>query len=238
MIRTGELDVVVVGATEAPLQESILKQYQSTGILSQSPIPSEALAPFDQDRTGTVLGEGAAFLILESEASVTRRGAQMLGRLEAVSIGTQSRYRGGLDREGLSLEKILHRSLEEARLLPRDLSLLHLHGTGTRLNDLLESQVVASVFGKISDQPYACATKGITGHTLGAASLFQVLLTLCALRENRIPKTTNCSNPDPACPLHYPTTTQVSHSLSTGLCLTSGFWGNVASVVVSKNGYC
>lgn len=233
MIRSGELDVVVVGGAEAPLQESILEQYQATGILAQSPIPSKALAPFDQYRSGTVLGEGAAFLILESESFAMSRRAQMLGRLESVSIGTQSRYRAGLDREGLSLEKILHCSLQEAKRAPQDISLLHLHGTGTVLNDLLESQAVTSVFGKISEQPYACATKDITGHTLGAASLFQVLLTLCALRENTIPKTTNCVKLDPACSLRLATTANVPQLLSTGLCLTSGFWGNVASVIVS-----
>ena len=234
MIKSGLLDIVIVGGVEAPLIETLLEQYQRTGILSTQQPATRALAPFDQRRSGTVLGEGAAFVILESEASAKQRRARVLGRLEAVCIATQSRYRAGLDREGISLQKILHHSLHEASLLHDEISLIHLHGTGTPLNDLLESQAVATFFGSQEKQPYACATKAITGHTLGAAALFQVVLTLCALRDGIAPPVTNCKQLDPECPLRLATSNTTLDPSSKALCLTAGFWGNISSIILSR----
>ncbi|MFZ4116305.1 MAG: beta-ketoacyl synthase N-terminal-like domain-containing protein [Chthoniobacterales bacterium] len=234
IIQSGLLDVVIVGGVEAPLMGSLLEQYQGTGILSTQQPATQALTPFDRDRSGTVLGEGAAFVILESEASVIRRNASVLGHLKAIALASQSRYRTGLDPEGTSLQKILHHSLQEASLLPHDIALLHLHGTGTRLNDLLESHAVASFFGSLTEQPYACATKAITGHTLGAAALFQVVLTLCALRDGIVPPVTNCRSLDPECSLRLATTNTTLNRSSKALCLTLGFWGNISSVILSR----
>lgn len=233
MIHCGILDIALVGATEAPLSKSILKQYQAIGIVSSSKNFQESLKPFDISRSGTVLGEGAAFIILESEASAKRRQVSPLGILKSISLRTQSRHRTGLDRKGTSLHQVLQHSLEEASLSLEEVSFLHLHGTGTRLNDLLESEAIASFFGPIEKQPYAMATKAITGHTLGAAALFQVILSLCALREEKIPQVANCFEQDPECPIRI-SRTSLSQSFSTALSLTSGFWGNVSSIIVGK----
>lgn len=238
MIQSGLLDAVIVGGVEAPLVGTLLEQYQQMGILSKKQPEVKALAPFDQDRSGTVLGEGAAFVILESAASVKQRSASIVGRLEAVCIANQSRYRAGLDHEGISLQKILHQSLRQASRLPHEMALLHLHGTGTPLNDLLESCAVATLFGSPEKQPYTCATKAITGHTLGAAALFQVVLTLCSLRDGIIPPVTNCDQLDRACSLRLaaPETSLSSPLTGTshpGLCLTAGFWGNISSIILS-----
>lgn len=233
MIQSGLLDVVIVGGVEAPLTGILLDQYYQNGILSTDEPATRALAPFDQYRSGTVLGEGAAFVILESETSARARQAPVLGRLEAICLGSQSRYRTGIDHEGISLQKILSDAMRGAALLPGDISLIHLHGTGTRLNDMLESRAVTSFFGDLKEQPYACATKAITGHTLGAAALFQLVLTLCALRDGIVPPITNCRHLDPACPLRIaPINTRIKSS-SKALCLTAGFWGNVASMILS-----
>ncbi|MDH4470569.1 MAG: beta-ketoacyl-[acyl-carrier-protein] synthase family protein [Verrucomicrobiae bacterium] len=234
MIQSGLLDIVIVTGVEAPLTEMLLEQYYRTGILSTQQPAQHALAPFDQGRSGTVLGEGAACVILESEKSATRRKATLLGRLESISLGSQSRYRAGLDPKGTSLQKILHQSLQEASLHPSQIPLIHLHGTGTRLHDHLESHAVASFFGEVKDQPYAWATKAITGHTLGAAALFQLVLTLCALRDGIVPPITNCTHPDPLFPLRLSKAPITIKSPSQALCLTAGFWGNVASMIVSR----
>ena len=234
MIQSGLLDMVIVGGVEAPLTGMLLEQYYQTGILSTHQPAHRALAPFDQDRSGTVLGEGAACVILESKKSAQRRTAPVLGSLSAISLGSQSRYRAGLDPEGTSLKKILHQSLQEGSLLPSQIHLIHLHGTGTRLHDLLESRAAASFFGEVKDQPYAWATKAITGHTLGAAALFQLVLTLCVLRDGIVPPIANCIRPDPLSPLRLVTAKTPLHGPSQALCLTAGFWGNVASVIVSR----
>jgi 3-oxoacyl-(acyl-carrier-protein) synthase len=235
MIQSGLIDAVIVGGVDAPLTPTLLEQYYQTGILSACKIARDALSPFDLNRSGTVLGEGAAFVILESDALARARKATILGCLDAVLLGSQGRHRTGIDHEGLSLQKILRYCLKEAELLPGDVDLLHLHGTGTRLNDLQESQAVALVFGNLKEQPYTCATKSITGHTLGAAPIFQLVLTLCAMRDGIIPPLTNTNDLDPACTLRFVLTKTQRHSLSKALCLTAGFWGNVASMIVSTS---
>lgn len=235
MIQSGLLDAVIVGGVDAPLTPTLLEQYYQTGILSACKRPRDALAPFDLNRSGTVLGEGAAFVILESDVLARARKAPILGCLDAVLLGSHGRHRAGVDHEGLSLQKILRHCLKKAVLLPGDVDLLHLHGTGTRLNDLLESQAVALVFGSLKEQPYACATKAITGHTLGAAPLFQLVLTLCAMRDGIIPPLTNTKDLDPASALRFVLTKTQRHPLSKALCLTAGFWGNVASMIVSTS---
>ncbi len=232
MIRSGVLDLVLVGGVDAPLTKNLLEQYQQTGILATASSAKEALAPFDRDRCGTVLGEGAAFLVLESKTSLLQRGASPLGCLESIVLACEPRYRTRFDQQGLALRRVLDHSLRQARLLPQDIGLIHLHGTGTRFNDLIESRAIHACFGPLHQQPYACATKAITGHTLGAAALFQVVLTLCALGDGVIPPTTNCRNLDPACTLRL----EVSDDplIDRALCLTAGFWGVISSLILSR----
>lgn len=230
MIRLGELDVAVVGGVEAPLVDFIFEQYLAAGVLSKN----NRLSPFDSERTGTILGEGAAFIILESKKFANQRNASILAELEAVTLRSYPEQRGSLDKQGLSLQTIIKASLQKANILPAEIDLLHLHGTGTRLNDLIESCAVEAVFGKLDQQPIAWATKAITGHTLGASSLFQVVLTLQALRHSLIPETVNCTHLDSACSLRIHHGPPVIQPMKHALCLTSGFWGNAAGIVLKN----
>ncbi|MFI0348151.1 MAG: beta-ketoacyl synthase N-terminal-like domain-containing protein [Chthoniobacterales bacterium] len=230
MIRSGELDAVVVGGVDAPLVDFILEQYVAARVLSQN----NKLSPFDRDRSGTLLGEGAAFIILESKKFAERRNAVILAELGGVVLRSYPGQRGSLDHEGASLQKVMAFLLQQAQLFSNEIDLLHLHGTGTRLNDLIESRAVEAIFGKPLDQPIAWATKAITGHTLGASSLFQVVLSVQSLIHSHISETVNCEDLDPACSLRLHHGAPIMQPIKNALCLTSGFWGNVAGIVLKK----
>ncbi len=228
-IQSGELDVVLVGGVDAPLLASLLEQFAVTGVGSPENGPM-ALRPFDRHRSGTVLGEGAAFVVLESEASARRRGAVIYGRVHAVAVGCDSVYRTGSDQEGAGLRRVTEDCLRGLQLKTSQVDLLHLHGTGTELNDAMESRCVRRVFGPEAEQPWSWASKGITGHTLGASALFQVVLALEAMRQAFVPPTVNCVKQDPACAIRL--SRGVETRMETALCLTSGFWGNRSCIAL------
>ena len=233
-LRSGALDIAVVGGVDAPLVDSLLEQMVLAGITSSRTTP-DALRPFDRHRCGTVIGEGAAFLVLETAPFAQARGAVILGEVAAVALRCQSSQRAGLDPDGRLIQEVIRASLAEADLQSRDIDLLHLHGTATRMNDASEGRAMRAVFGTAKEQPHAWASKAITGHTLGASSLFQVVLTLEALRHGVIPRTVNCTEPDPDCSLRLNTASPISLPLRSGLCSTSGFWGNYSSIIIRRN---
>jgi 3-oxoacyl-[acyl-carrier-protein] synthase II len=225
MLRSGDFDIVLAGGADAPLIDSILQRMHSTGTLSASRQCSNALKPFDVNRDGTVLGEGAAFLILETAASAARRGAAAHGTLlgAAITCEPHSRTRPSKDCEGL--QRAVRAALGQRADLSAAVDLLHLHGTGTAVNDLEESACVNALYPAPSSQPVIWATKGITGHTLGAASAFQAVLTLLAMRHSFLPGTANCNELDPACRMRLSMGSGSPRKIESALCLTSGFWG-------------
>ena len=234
MIDSGDLDAVLVGGVDAPLVDSLLEQFAATKVLSRESGP-EALQPFGKHRSGTVLGEGAAFLVLESETSAQRRGAVIRGWVRHVAISCEPFSRAGGNENGEALRNVMQRSLRAADRSPREIDLVHVHGTGTHLNDRTESHSLRAIFGEESEQPSSWATKAMTGHILGASPLFQVVLTLEAMRHSFLPGSANGTNLDPACPLRLSTGLGVPKLMQTALCLNSGFWGNTSCIVLEKD---
>jgi 3-oxoacyl-[acyl-carrier-protein] synthase II len=230
-LRAGELDLVLAGGVDAPLIDSILQRMAATGVLSSSDRKSaDALRPFDLHRDGTVLGEGAAFLVLESPDSVKRRKPRIRGKLLGAAISCEPNSRSRPTQEFAGLQRAVRASLPSVPLSRATIDLVHLHGTGTRVNDHMESVCVHHLFGPPNAQPVCWGTKGLTGHTLGAASSFQAVLTLLAMRHSFLPATQNCSQLDPTCPIHLQLSKGSDYKIETALCLTSGFWGKNSSL--------
>ena len=234
MLRSGALDIVLVGGVDAPLVDGLLEQMAVTGVLARGVGPG-LLRPFAPDRDGTLLGEGAAFLVLESEASAFHRAVSSYGALEGVAIGHEVDSRTRLDESGKGLQRVLHASLHQAARHLEDVDLIHLHGTGTRRNDAIESRCLYEVYGEATRQPLSWASKGVTGHTLGAAPLFQAILSLQAMRHSYLPGTANCSELDETCAIRLNIGSGTAVPISTSVCLTSGFWGNVSSLVFGSS---
>jgi len=230
LIRSGELDLVLVGGVDAPLTDSILEQYEAAGVLAHQQESSAALRPFDCDRAGTVLGEGAAVVLLESEKLALKRQAPILGKLKAVALQSHPGRRASLDLNGTALQQVLKKSLEQSKLDAKSIQSLHLHGTGTKQNDLTESHAVQAIFGKPSQQPIVWANKAITGHVLGASPLFQLILALKTMQYGWVPAITHCHHLDPACKIRISRGEALAGAPA--ICLNSGFWGNVSSIVI------
>ena len=231
LLQSSVLDLVLVGGVDAPLTESLLEQYRAAGVLSEYQDPSMALRPFDRDRSGTVLGEGAAVVILESEKLALKRNAPIIGKLNAVALQTHPGRRASLDPQGNALQQVVKRSLKQSMLTLNRIGVVHLHGTGTKQNDLIESCAISSIFGTPVQQPISWANKSITGHVLGASPLFQLVLALQTMRHNWVPPLVHCDQLDSACPIRMSRGEVIA--ASSALCLNSGFWGNVSSIVIS-----
>ncbi|MBX9577886.1 MAG: beta-ketoacyl-[acyl-carrier-protein] synthase family protein [Chthoniobacterales bacterium] len=231
LLQSGVLDLVLVGGVDAPLTESLLEQYRAAGVLAEQQDPSMALRPFDRKRSGTVLGEGAVVVMLESEKLALKRTAPIIGKLHAVALQSHPGRRASLDPQGKALQQVIKGSLEQALLTLDRIGVVHLHGTGTKQNDLIESCAVSSIFGNLVQQPISWANKSITGHILGASPLFQLVLALQTMRHRWVPSLVHCDQLDPACPIRVSRGELIA--ASPALCLNSGFWGNVSSIVIS-----
>ncbi|MGI9114804.1 MAG: beta-ketoacyl synthase N-terminal-like domain-containing protein [Chthoniobacterales bacterium] len=227
-LQSHQLDVAVVGGVDAPLVDPLLEQFAAGGVLA-SLTDREALRPFDQNRTGTVIGEGAAFVVVETETHARERGAHIRGVIHAVATGCEPHLRTSMSMNAQGMQQRARRALRTCEIAAHDIDLLILHGTGTRLNDSMESRCVRHSFGPVEQQPYSLGTKAITGHTLGASSIFQLLVGLESVRHGFVPATANCTTLDPDCSIRL--SRGVAAELHYGLCLTSGFCGNSSCIV-------
>ncbi len=231
LLQSGALDLVLVGGVDAPLTESLLEQYHAAGVLAECQNPSMALRPFDRDRSGTVLGEGAVVVMLESEKFALQRNAPIVGKLHAVALQSHPGRRASLDPQGKALQQVVKRSLEQSLLTLDRIGVVHLHGTGTKQNDLIESCAMSSIFGTCAQQPISWANKTITGHVLGASPLFQLILALKTMQHGWVPPLLHCDQLDPACPIRI--SRGEALAAAPAISINSGFWGNVSSIVIS-----
>lgn len=230
-LLTGAADVMLVGGVEAPLHPVVLRGFDTAGLLAHHPDPTQACRPFDLARNGTVLGEGAGFLVLETLDSARRRGATIYGQLAGWAMGAEAYDRAGMDPKGESLAQLMEQALNVAGLTPDAIGYLNLHGTGTKLNDASEALAILRTFGPPDRQPPSSATKPVTGHCMGAGAAVEAIICLEALRHQQLPPTVNCPNPDPACPLALVRQTTPARSLHAAMSLSSGFWGAQAVLV-------
>lgn len=234
MLRSGDLDVAIVGGVDAPLVDNLLEQFAAAGVLA-SANDENALRPFDSNRSGTAVGEGAAFVIVETEEHAHSRQSKILGVIHAVATGCEPYLRSSISMNAQGMQQTVRRALACFSLAPNDIDLAILHGTGTQINDLMESRCVHDLFGEIVEQPYSLGTKPITGHTLGGSAIFQLLIGLEAIRHGFIPGTANCTTLDPECPLRLSIGKGVAAEVRHGVCLTSGFWGNSSCIVFGRS---
>lgn len=221
MIASGHCDVCIVGSADAGLRASVLSSFHRLRVTSRSAQANTACRPFDADRDGFVIGEGAATLILESRAHADARGAQPLAQV--VSGGWLSDPTGmtQIDASGAIVEELLKRTVPSG-FKP---DMISLHGTGTETNDLAESRGVHAMFGLA---PVSFGVKGAIGHLLGAAGSVETALTIHALTQQIIPGTTNLTSLDPECRLHMTSNSQHALDMKSALKLSLGFGGHVA----------
>jgi len=194
LLRAGMADVAVTGGTEASLSFGALKGWEAMRIVSP-----DTCRPFSRDRSGMVLGEGAAVLVLETEEHARARGAEVLAELAGIGMSADARDITAPDPEGAA--RAMRLALDDARLEPDAVDYVNAHGTGTAANDACESQAIHAAFGAHAARLPVSSSKSLFGHALGAAGALEAVATVLALRHGILPPTANFTEPDPACPV-------------------------------------
>ncbi|MCY7312392.1 MAG: beta-ketoacyl-[acyl-carrier-protein] synthase family protein [Pseudoxanthomonas sp.] len=202
-IRDGETDVMLAGGSEAPLNLGTLKAWEALRTLATEDAddPAASCKPFALDRSGMVLGEGAAVLVLEEWEHAQRRGARIRGELIGYGLCTDSTHMTHPTVQGQARAMAL--ALESAAIDASAVGYINAHGTGTAANDVTETRGIREVFAAHADRVPVSSTKSMHGHLLGAAGALELVATLLALERGTLPPTINLRNADPACDLDY-----------------------------------
>ena len=236
LIRHGCCDVVLAGSSDASLQEVLLASFRRLGVLARGfTNPAEACRPFDRERTGFLMGEGAAVLVLESERHALQRGARPYAECLAAGQFADVSHLTRMQAGSGSLSHLLRELLREAHCLPQEIDYINLHGTGTRQNDVAETRALKEVFGQQARHIPCSSLKGALGHLLGAAGSVELAMTLLAMRDSVIPPTLNLRHPDPACDLDYTPGQSRHRPVTTALKLSLGFGGHLAGILVRRS---
>jgi len=227
-IRLGRADVVVTGGTES------LCRMTFAGFNALHALSLEPCRPFDRERSGLSLGEGAAILVVESPEHAARRGAHVHAELLSSGNSADAHHLTAPHPDGTGAALAMRRALARAGLAPEDIDYINAHGTGTPLNDAVEAAAIAAVFGEAAARLAVSSTKGAVGHTLGAAGAIEALATILALRDGFLPPTVNLADPDPACAFDLVPRDSRPATLRYALSNSYGFGGNNTSVVLGR----
>jgi 3-oxoacyl-[acyl-carrier-protein] synthase II len=201
-IRSGEADVMVTGGAEAPIVPIVIASFSSMKAVSQrNDDPQRASRPFDKERDGFVLGEGAGILVLEELERAKSRGARIYAEVLGYGATNDAFHMSQPDPRGLEAIRAVQLALRDAGLSPKDIEYVSAHGSSTPLNDKTETMVIRSLFHKhaYSDRFAISSTKSMTGHAMGAAASIGLVATLLAREEGFLPPTINYEIPDPEC---------------------------------------
>jgi len=228
MIRRGQAEVVFCGGSEAAVHAISISAFKNMGALStRNDEPERASRPFDAERDGFILGEGAGILALESLEHARQRGAPIHAELVGYGATTDATHITAPDKEGSGAARAMALALQDAGLAPEAVDYINAHGTSTILNDPMETLAIRQVLGEHSDHVPVSSTKSMTGHLLGAAGAVEAIICIKALETGYLPPTINYENPDPECDLNYvPNQPQQLNGIQVALSNSFGFGGH------------
>ena len=202
-IARGEAEVMIAGGFEAPLQPIYYAGFNAMKALATHEDPTKAVRPFDKERNGFILSEGAGTLILESLEHAEARGAKIYARWEGAATSNDAFDMVAAAEDGRGINEAMRRALDRADLTPGQISYINAHGTGTALNDRVETRAIRDVFGEEADQVMVSSTKSMHGHMMGASGAVEAVICVLACQNQIAPPTINYTTPDPDCDLDY-----------------------------------
>jgi 3-oxoacyl-[acyl-carrier-protein] synthase II len=227
LIRAGDADVIVTGGSEATITPMAIAGFSNARALStRNDDPARASRPFDQDRDGFVIGEGAAILVLESEDHARRRGAHPLGELAGYGASADAYHITAPCVDGDGAARAMVRALEDARMNITDVTYVNAHGTSTPAGDPAEVSAVKRVFGDHARRLMMVSTKSMTGHLLGAAGGIEAVATILTLDRGIVPPTINLDTPDPQCDLDFVPNQARTQRVTAAISNSFGFGGH------------
>ena len=228
MIRAGRADVIIAGGTEATITEYCVGGFCSMKALSTkyNDTPEKACRPFDAGRDGFVMGEGAAMLILETEAHAKARNARVYAEFAGYGASGDAYHLTAPDPEAAGAVRAIRAALKDAGLGLEDVDYVNAHGTSTPLNDPMETKAIKAVFGEHARRLKVSSTKSMTGHLLGAAGAIEAAICALAIRDGFYPPTINNENPDPECDLDVVPNKGVQGPIRAAISTSLGFGGH------------
>ncbi len=231
----GDADVMLAGGTEAAVTPLTVSAFgRLTALSTRNDTPKKAITPFDLNRDGTVMGEGAGVVVLESLEHAQARGARILAEVKGYSLTSDAYHISSPRDDGSSSGQAMKNALQEAGLTPQDVDYIAAHGTGTQMNDATETKAIKVAFGESAYDLAISSVKSMTGHTLGAAGAISAIAAVKAMHEGYIPPTINLETPDPVCDLDYVPNTPRQAEVNVAMANGFGFGGQNASIVLQK----
>jgi 3-oxoacyl-[acyl-carrier-protein] synthase II len=236
-LQRGEADVMIAGGSESAISPVMLAELNHVGALTDWPgDPAKASRPFDSGRRGFVLGEGAAVMVLETEAHARQRGAPIHAEVLGGNLVTGAFNGANADFSGEGAGRAMQGALQDADLSPNDVDVIFAHGSSTLAGDLAETQAIKAVFGRHAYSIPVTGIKSMVGHTMGAAGAISALAAACSMRNERVPPTINYTTPDPDCDLDYVPNSARPYVYKTALVNASGFGGDCVALLLGRYG--
>lgn len=236
-IRLGKAEIIISGGSEAAVNEPGIGGFNAMHALStRNDSPGTASRPFDKDRDGFVLGEGAGALILEELEHAKARGAKIYAEIVGGGLTADAYHMTAPHPEGLGAKNVMQNALSDAGISPEEIDYINVHGTSTPLGDIAEVKAIKAVFGEHAYQLNISSTKSMTGHLLGAAGAIETIACIMAIQHSTVPPTINHFTDDPELDekLNLTFNTAQEKTVNAALCNTFGFGGHNASVILKK----
>ena len=231
LIQSGECDIVLAGGSEAPITPLVVSSFTKIGALSKNSDLLHASRPFDKERDGFVISEGAAVMVLENEKSALERGAKIYATLSGYGSANDAHHITSPAPDGSGLSQSIYGALEDASLSPTDIQCINSHGTSTPLNDDLEGNILFRIFG---NHPWVTSTKGVTGHSLAATGAMEAVFSVLKIIHDEIPPVAGLRHIDDKIKINIATKviqgTGIKNVLSTSL----EFGGQNAALIFSQ----
>lgn len=235
LIQRGSADIMFCGGSEASITEMAIGGFNAMRALSTwNDRYLEACRPFDKDRSGFVMGEGAGILLLEEYHHALNRGAKIYAELAGIGLTADAHHITAPAPNGEGAYRSMKEAMKDAGVLPEQVDHINSHGTSTPYNDVNETQAIKAAFGEHAYKLVVNSTKSMTGHLLGAAGGVEAVATVLSLVNNKIPPTINLTNPDPECDLNYSPNKMTEKQINVAISNTFGFGGHNVSLLFKK----
>jgi len=234
-IQYGDADAIIAGGVEATITPLAVAGFNAMKAIStRNDEPERASRPFDSDRDGFVMGEGAAIMVLEELEHARKRGAKVYAEIIGYGYNSDAYHLAAPDPDGDGAARCMRMALMDAKISPEEVDYINAHGTSTELNDITETVAIKKVFGDYAYRLPVSSTKSMTGHLLGAAGSTEAVFSVLAIRDKIIPPTINYESPDPRCDLDYVPNVAREKDLKVVVSNSFGFGGTNAVLVFRR----
>ncbi len=233
-IKHGYADAIIAGGSEASINELAMAGFINCQALNLTDNPSEGSVPFDKRRGGFVMGEGAGILVLEEYRHAKKRGAKILAEIVGYGNSSDAYHMTAPDPKGDGAVRAIREAVTEAGITENEEIYVNAHGTGTHLNDVMETKALKTVFGERAKELHISSTKSMTGHMMGATGAVEAIASVLALSEGVVPPTINYREPDEECDLDYTPNEAVTADLDCAINTSLGFGGHNACIAFRK----